>query len=190
MQESRHGAVFGFAALIPSGENAFRAARAAPMARKLVRNERMDVRDLMRTEVVTLEVTDTLDLAEGIMRLGRIRHLPIVDGDRVVGIVSQRDLFRAAVSSLLQLGGDAERKWLAAIPVTAVMASHVFTTPPSTSVRTAVRIMVEKKIGCLPVVEHGKLVGLLSESDCLLHLAHLLEIADERGALPELAPAE
>ena len=150
----------------------------------------MDVRDLMRTEVVTLEAADTLDLADDIMRLGRIRHLPVVDGDRVVGIVSQRDLFRAAASSLLQLGGGAQRKWLAAIPVTAVMAPQVFTVGPSTSVRTAVRIMVDKKIGCLPVIEHGRLVGLLSESDCLLHLAHLLEIADERGALPELPPAE
>jgi CBS domain-containing protein len=150
----------------------------------------MDVRDLMQTEVVTLEATDTLDLADDIMRLGRIRHLPIVTGDQIVGIVSQRDLFRAAVSSLLQLHREAETQWLAAIPVSAVMTPHVFTVAPSVSLRSAVRIMVEKKVGCLPVVEDGKLVGLLSEGDCLLHLAHLLEIAEEKVALPELPPAE
>jgi CBS domain-containing protein len=150
----------------------------------------MDVRDLMRRDVVTLEAADTLDLAEGIMRLGRIRHLPVVSGDRVVGILSQRDLFRAAVSSLLQLRGDAEREWLATIPVKAVMTPQVFTVAPSVSLRAAVRLMIEKRIGCLPVVEDGRLVGLLSESDCLTHLARLLEISEEKEDLPELAPAE
>ena len=150
----------------------------------------MYVRDLMTPDVVTLAADDTLDLADGIMRLGRIRHLPVVSGDRVVGIVSQRDLFRAAVSSLLQLGGEAERRWLAGIPVKAVMTPHVFTVAPSISLRTAVHVMTEKRVGCLPVVEDGKLVGLISESDCLLHLAHLLTIADEKGALPEIAPGE
>src|SRR5216117_694530 len=107
----------------------------------------MYVRDLMRREVVTLDAADHLDLADGIMRLGRIRHLPVVSGERVVGIVSQRDLFRAAVSSLLQLHYDAEREWLAGIPVRAVMAAPVFTVAPSLSLRTAVEIMVNKRIG-------------------------------------------
>ena len=149
----------------------------------------MYVRDLMRTEVVTLLADDTLDLADGIMRLGRIRHLPVVSGSRLVGIVSQRDLFRAAVSSLLQLGGEAEREWLAGIPVRAVMTPRVFTVAPSVSLRAAVRIMLDMRVGCVPVVEDGRLVGLLSESDCLVHLAHLLATAEEKGALPELAPA-
>src|SRR5262245_49306859 len=113
----------------------------------------MYVRDLMRTEVVTLSAADTLDLAEGIMRLGRIRHLPVVLYDRVVGIVSQRDLFRAATSSLLQLGGAAERKWLAGILVHAVMTPHVFTAAPSDPLRSAVCTMIDKRIGCLPVLE-------------------------------------
>jgi CBS domain-containing protein len=150
----------------------------------------MHVRDLMRRDVVTLEAADTLDLAEGIMRLGRIRHLPVVSVDRVVGILSQRDLFRAAVSSLLEFRHDAEREWLATIPVKAVMTAKVFTVDPSVSLRAAVRLMIDRRIGCLPVVEDGKLVGLLSESDCLTQLAHLLEIAEEKQRLPELPPAE
>jgi CBS domain-containing membrane protein len=149
----------------------------------------MYVRDLMRREVVTLDAADHLDLADGIMRLGRIRHLPVVSGERVVGIVSQRDLFRAAASSLLQFRYDAEREWLAKIPVRAVMTAPVFTVAPAISLRTAVEIMIDKRIGCLPVVDDGKLVGLLSESDCLRHLAHLLEVAETKNGLPELAPA-
>ena len=150
----------------------------------------MYVLDLMQREVVTLELTDNLDLADDIMRLGRIRHMPVVSGGDVVGILSQRDLFRAAVSSLLQLGRTVEHDWLAKVPVRAVMTTRVFTVPPSASVRTAVNIMLDKRIGCLPVVDAGRLVGLLAESDCLRHLAHLLRISETKEELPELAAAE
>jgi CBS domain-containing membrane protein len=149
----------------------------------------MYVRDLMRPEVATLYADDTLDLADGIMRLGRIRHLPVVSGDRVVGVVSQRDLFRAAVSSVLQVARPTEREWLGKIPVAAVMTPDPFTVGPETSVRTAVAVMMERKIGCLPVVDRGQLVGIVSETDCLRYLAHVLDIAEEKELLPELPPA-
>ncbi len=150
----------------------------------------MLVRDLMQREVVTLAAGDHLDLAEDIMRLGRIRHLPVVSRGALVGILSQRDLFRAAVSSVLQMQRSAERDWLQAIPVEAVMTTQVFSVGPATHVRTAVGIMLEKRIGCLPVVdEDGRLAGLLSESDCLRHLAHLLDIAETKERLPELPPS-
>ena len=148
----------------------------------------MDVRALMRPDPVTLSVTDTLDIADDLMRLGRIRHLPVVDGTRVVGMVSQRDLLRAAVSSLLELGRSAERDWLRKIAVATVMTPRVFTVPPSAPLQAAVEIMIDKKIGCLPVVEDGRLVGLLTETDCLIRLRTLLEVADTRRALPELEP--
>ena len=150
----------------------------------------MLVRDLMQRDVATLQAGDALDLADDIMRLGRIRHLPVVAGDRLVGIVSHRDLLRAAVSSLLELGREAEQEWLARIPVRAVMTPAVRTIPPSAPLRDAVRLMLEAKIGCVPVVDEGRLVGLLSESDCLAHLEHLLVIAEEKTALPELAAME
>jgi len=149
----------------------------------------MDVRTVMHPDPVTLGVRDTLDIADDLMRLGRIRHLPIVDGVRLVGIVSQRDLLRAAVSSLLELGRAAEHEWLGKITVATVMTRHVFTVAPSAPLQAAVDIMINKQIGCLPVVEDGKLVGILSETDCLMRLRTLLDVADTRQALPELAPA-
>ena len=150
----------------------------------------MRVRDLMQPDVVTLRSADTLDLADDIMRLGRIRHLPVVDdGGRVVGILSQRDLFRAALSSLLQLGRRAEQEFLAKVPVGAAMTPGVFTIGPDASVRSAVRLMLDRKIGCLPVVADGKLIGLLGESDCLRHLEIVLDIVHDKGLLPELPAA-
>ena len=66
------------------------------------------------------------------------------------------------------------------------MTPEPLTIAPDAPVRTAVRLMRAEKIGCLPVVDDGQLVGLLSESDCLRYLEHVLEIADAKGILPEL----
>lgn len=144
----------------------------------------------MEREVVTLEACDSLDLADDIMRLGRIRHMPVVSERRLVGILSQRDLFRAGISSVLQFRYAVEREWLAKISVQEVMTAHVFTVTPSTSIRAAVGMMIDKRIGCLPVVEDGKLVGLVSESDCLRHLACLLDISQAKEQLAELPPID
>jgi CBS domain-containing membrane protein len=149
----------------------------------------MYVKDLMAREVLTLEACDSLDLVSDLMRLGRIRHMPIVAKGRLVGILSQRDLFRAACSSVLRVRPAAEREWLAKIAVQEVMTRPVFTVAPEASLRDAVAIMIEKRIGCLPVVEDERLVGLLSESDCLRHLARLLEISEVKHDLPELSSA-
>jgi CBS domain-containing membrane protein len=146
----------------------------------------MLVRDLMQREVATLRVSDTLGLADDIMQLGRIRHLPVLSAGVVVGIVSQRDLYRAAVSSMLQMQRSAEREWLAKVPVQAVMSPNVITVAPGNTMQVAVELMLQHRIGCLPVVEHGKLVGLVSESDCLRYLARVLGISEEKAGLPEL----
>lgn len=135
----------------------------------------MLVRELMTREVVTLGVSDHLDLADDVMRLGRIRHMPVVRGEEVVGVLSQRDLFRAAISSVLRLKPSLQREFLGKVPVQEAMTKTVIVVGPDTPVREAIALMIEKRIGCLPVVEGGKLVGLLSESDCLNHLARLLD---------------
>jgi CBS domain-containing membrane protein len=146
----------------------------------------MLVRDLMQREVTTLKASESLGLAEDIMRLGRIRHLPVVSAGVLVGVVSQRDLYRAAMSSMLQLRRSAEREWLACIPVRAVMSMDVVTVAPDDTIHTAVELMLRHRIGCVPVVEHGKLVGLVSETDCLRYLARVLGISEEKAELPEL----
>jgi CBS domain-containing protein len=146
----------------------------------------MLIRDVMQTEVASLRVDDTLDLASDIMDLGRIRHLPVLSAGVVVGVVSQRDLYRAAVSSLLELRGSAQREWLAKIPVRSVMVTAVQTVAPTDSVHDAVERMLQHRIGCLPVIEHGKLVGLVSETDLLRYLARVLGISEAKSGLPEL----
>lgn len=133
------------------------------------------VRDLMESEVVTLKGDDHLDLANDIMRLGRIRHMPVVSGGRLVGVLSQRDLFRAAVSCVLTFSASVEREWLGKIRVDEVMAAPAIAALPEWSIEQAVEMMLDKKIGCLPVVDGEDLVGLVSETDCLRLLARVLQ---------------
>jgi CBS domain-containing protein len=79
--------------------------------------------------------------------------------------VSQRDLFRNALAQALGYGKHAQRKILDTLSVKDVMATDVVTTGPETSLVEAARLLTERKIGCLPVVENGRLVGILTEGD-------------------------
>jgi CBS domain-containing protein len=127
----------------------------------------LKVRDVMTADPTTLKRNDRLTLADDIMRLGRVRHLPVLDddGERLVGLVSQRDLFRDALAQALGYGRHAQRKILDSLSVKEVMTSDVLTIRPDSSVVEAARLMTERKIGCLPVVENGRLVGILTEGD-------------------------
>lgn len=121
----------------------------------------------MTREVATLGRNDQLTLADDVMRLGRIRHLPVLDddGQEVVGIVSQRDLFRGALAGALGYGEHAQRKVLDTLVVKEVMHPDVVTTAPDVPLAEAARVMMERKIGCLPVIENGRLAGILTEGD-------------------------
>jgi len=117
--------------------------------------------------LVTLQVEEQLSLASDIMNLARIRHLPIVEGERLVGIISQRDLFRASLASVMGYDYAATRDHLKSVSIKEAMVSDVITVEPETGIQQAGRIMLEKKIGCLPVVEDHRLVGLVTETDVL-----------------------
>jgi CBS domain-containing membrane protein len=122
--------------------------------------------DIMTQEVTTLKRNDQLSLANDIMQLGRVRHLPVLEDDgRLAGILSQRDLFRGALAHALGYGQHAQRKMLDSLLVKEVMSSDVITTGPDTPLVEAARVLLERKIGCLPVVEGGQLVGILTEAD-------------------------
>jgi acetoin utilization protein AcuB len=127
----------------------------------------MKVRDIMVTELVTLHVEEQLSLASDIMNLARIRHLPIVEGERLVGIISQRDLFRASLASVMGYDYAATRDHLKSVSIKEAMVSEVITVGPETGIQEAGKIMLDKKIGCLPVVEDRRLVGLVTETDVL-----------------------
>jgi CBS domain-containing protein len=129
------------------------------------------VRELMSMKVATLGRDDALGIADGVMSMGRIRHLPVLDTGKVVGVVSQRDLFRSALGTAMALGIRRPQELMRSLAVRDVMSEPAVTIGPDAPVQDAARAMAEKKIGCLPVVEEGALVGILTESDILRHVA-------------------
>jgi CBS-domain-containing membrane protein len=121
----------------------------------------------MTRDVRTLQRNDKLSIADDLMHLERIRHLPILDdaGETVVGVVSQRDLFRGALARALGYGEHAQLKLLGQLVVKEVMTNEPVTIGPDEPLEQAARTMLDAKTGCLPVVENERLVGILTEAD-------------------------
>lgn len=124
------------------------------------------VRDVMTSDVTTLGRNDTLLSATDTMNQNRIRHFPVVDEGEVVGVVSQRDLYKASLGTVMQYGEKAERTFLESVAVKEIMVDPI-TIAPDADVRAAARLMIEHKIGCLPVVEGAALIGIVTETDML-----------------------
>lgn len=138
--------------------------------------KRLQVKDIMSTNLVTLEEDENLELAENAMRFGRIRHLPVVrDGTKLVGLVTHRDLLRAQVSTLAGLSPDERASLSVSIKAGAIMATDVHTVDPATPVLEAARLLKEHKYGCLPVVEGERLVGIITEADFIDLIIRALE---------------
>lgn len=152
----------------------------------------MLIEDVMKSPVVTVTPDDTA--AEALLRArkGRFRHLPVLDGDKVVGVVSDRDL-RGIVPTLVP---ESERI-LAETEVRQVMHPTVIVAHPLDPVEDAARLMYEHKIGCLPVVSGEQLVGIVTETDVLRSFVEMsgglqtgsrleIEVFDRPGVLAEI----
>jgi CBS domain-containing protein len=117
----------------------------------------ISVADFMSRDLVTVRESDDLALAESLLRLGGIRHLPVVRDRKLVGLVTQRDLLRSG-----EAGGPGART----LQVAQIMTRELTSTRPSTPLSQAARLMLERKYGCLPVCEDdGTLVGIVTEAD-------------------------
>jgi CBS domain-containing protein len=128
--------------------------------------DRLRVRDLMSKPVLTLRQGDRVAAAEELMRMERIRHLPVLDEQGALcGIVSQRDLFRGALARAFGYREGGQDKLLALLRVDDVMSAPVVTASPDETVAEAAARMADGKLGCLVVVEDGRMLGILTEGD-------------------------
>jgi CBS domain-containing protein len=127
----------------------------------------LTVKDVMTLNVKSLRLNEQLSLADDVMTLDRIRHLPVLDqdGEKLVGIVSQRDLFRGALAQAVGYTHRARRKLLDKLRIKDIMTADVITTTPETPLSEAAQMLMEHKIGCLPVVKDRRLAGILTETD-------------------------
>ncbi len=130
---------------------------------------RLTVGDIMTREVVTLTEDDTLADAKRCMELGRLRHLPVLRGSTLVGLITHRDLLAASFSMFAEVSNQEQLRLFRQIPVRELM-HDAFAVPPTMRVRDAAGVMLEKQYGCLPVVDENRtLLGIVTEAD-FLHL--------------------
>ena len=126
---------------------------------------RLQVRDLMTEKVMALRASNNLATAYDLMGNEHVRHIPIVDAEGdLVGLITHRDLLRSGFEEH-ELPLTARRERLGARKIRDVMTSEVETIAPDADLKEAAQILFENKLGCLPVVEGNRLVGILTESD-------------------------
>jgi acetoin utilization protein AcuB len=142
----------------------------------------MQVRDFMSASPVSVAPETPVAEARDLMQRQRIRHLLVVDRERLVGIVTDRDIRLNLPSPATSLSIWEINYLLAKLTVKEVMTKSVITIEPARQVRDAVRLMLERRIGALPVVEGGRLVGIITETDLLRAFASVLAPAVQPSA--------
>jgi CBS domain-containing protein len=141
----------------------------------------MQVRDVMSRNVLTVSGSESCHEAAARMFRGKIRHLPVVDGHGVlVGIVTDRDLRHrllapAVLSEGVALPEISVEVVLKGTLVSAIMSSPVTTAAPDQPLAAVARTMLEDKVGSMPVVEGGRVVGMLTETDILRQIVRAAE---------------
>ena len=138
----------------------------------MAKHEERRVRRIMQPKPITVGVGDRLSVVEDIMTLGGVRHIPVVRGGELVGVLSDRDVLRASLSNLNGRSADERRAFLHAVEIAKVMSEPPVVIAPEESIVAAARLMVDRRIGCLPVVDReGVLIGLVTKTDLLQHMA-------------------
>ncbi len=127
----------------------------------------MTVRDLMTASPITVPRSTTVVDARALMAKSRIRHLLVVDDDRLAGIVTDRDIRLNLASPATSLSVWELNYLLARLTVEQTMTSPVITIHSDRDAREAAQIMLEHKIGALPVIDGHRLVGIITETDIL-----------------------
>jgi CBS domain-containing protein len=145
----------------------------------------MRVKDLMSRQVVTIEESDSCQEAAARMHGARVRHLPVVNREGLLaGVVTDRDLRHHLFSPRIykELGSISVDVLLKAVPVSEIMSAPVISVSPDDDLTDAAARMLEDKVGSLPVVDRGRVVGIITETDLLRQICR-----SDAACSPEVA---
>ena len=128
----------------------------------------MNVGQIMTSDVFTVAPSDSVAQAEELMNREEVRHLPVIDGDVLVGIISQRDVLAVSLPSISAPSEDDDLEYKSRLPVSRIMRGFVEVARPETEADLAADRLIDLKIGCLPVVDdRRRLVGIITRADFL-----------------------
>jgi CBS domain-containing protein len=133
------------------------------------------VGEMMTRKVVTVSVDDTIEQADQGMKRFHLRHLPVVEGERLVGLVSHSDVLHAS-SSWLSEKAEQRDEVIRKLPVSKIMQTELVTVTPRDTLVEAARLMWQGRLGCLPVTdEDNKLLGILTTYDFVKLFVSMLD---------------
>lgn len=133
--------------------------------------KRTPVSAIMTSEVITLNHTDNLDTAERLFKSKNIRHIPVVSGDAIIGMLSYTDLLRISFAdAAYEDESDVETVVYNMFTIEQVMAKNLVSISSKATIKEAAEILAKKEFHALPVVDEGKLVGILTTTDLINYL--------------------
>ena len=141
----------------------------------------MLVRNFMTTDVTALQVTDTLLDARMVFVRSSFRHLPVLRGKQLVGVVTEHDVRQYSPSTLSGVTPEEYNRILETTPVSRAMTREPLSVRPDQPVFEAANILYTQRFGCLPVVEDGELVGIVTTTDMLRLLVRMMM---DQGLIP------
>jgi acetoin utilization protein AcuB len=143
----------------------------------------MLVRKKMKKDLVTVTKDDKMTTAKKLLKEKNIRHLPVVDGKKLIGLVTNMDIRKAEASPATSLEIRELHYLLDKLTVGEIMTRNVITIPPDISIEEATTLLHDNRIGCLPVVEDGNLVGILTENDVMDILIDVMGMKEKGSRL-------
>jgi acetoin utilization protein AcuB len=143
----------------------------------------MLVRKKMKKDLITITKDERMTTARKILKEKNIRHLPVVDGKKLIGLVTNMDIRKGEASPATSLEIHELHYLLDKLTVGEIMTRNVITISPDISVEEAATLLHDNKIGCLPVVEDGNLVGMLTENDVMEILIEVMGMKEKGSRL-------
>ena len=133
--------------------------------------KRTPVSDIMTSEVITLNQTDDLETAERLFKTKKIRHIPVVSGKEIIGMLSYTDLLRISFADATDESDyDVETIVYNMFTIEQVMAKNLISAPSTKTIKEVPEILVKKEFHALPVVDNKELVGIVTTTDLINYL--------------------
>lgn len=133
--------------------------------------KRTPISEIMTSDVITLNYSDTLETAELLFKKNKIRHIPVVSGDKIKGILSYTDLLRISFADAIDEEEDTvDTVVYNMFTIEQVMAKNVISVSSDTLIKEVAQILANKEFHALPVVDNKKLVGIVTTTDLINYL--------------------
>jgi acetoin utilization protein AcuB len=144
------------------------------------RVERVKVGRQMQQQIFTIQQSETVEEAQALMAVNGIRHLPVLDGAALVGIISERDIRAVLIPQRSTSAGKKARAYYLPrdILVEEAMTADPLWVTPESDIEEAARLLVSNKIGCLPVMDNGGVVGIITDTDILTVFSQIMGILE------------